>query len=564
MTPRVEVSESAGKDLHAFFDAEWERSMREHPQWASELGDLRFNDRWDDVGLAAVARSEAEDHEALAKLARIPRTKLGKEDQLGYDLFQRDTRLAIEGEAYRQHLLPINQRGGIQTADELADSLSFKTARDFADWNARLRSFAVHVDQTLELLAAAIETGMVQPRVVMERVTAQIEHQIVADPRASPFYAPYRSHPGRPEAKDAEDAIRTSVVPAFVKLKSFWTTRYLPACFAEVGAWQWPHGKEAYAYLVKLHTTTNLTPDEVHAIGLREVVRIRGELEKAKLRAGFEGSTKELFEYLRTNPAFFFKSGDELLAAYKALGDRINPLLPRLFGHLPKTTYTVEAVPDNAAPDTSTAYYRQPSDDGSRPGTFFVNLYEPEARPKWEMMALTMHESVPGHHLQISIGYEQTGIPKFRRVGSYDAFVEGWALYAESLGDELGLYDDPWSKIGQLSYEMWRAVRLVVDTGIHHLKWDRQRAIDFFMENCPKAELDVVNEVDRYIAWPGQALAYKIGELKIKELRKNSHLDVKAFHDALLREGTLPLDVLEAHMKDVEATAPARNVAPTR
>jgi uncharacterized protein (DUF885 family) len=386
----------------------------------------------------------------------------------------------------------------------------------------------------------------------MERVTRQIDNQIVDDPKKSPFYAPYRKT-ASPRAAEAEAAIRDYVVPAFQRLKAFWTTKYLPACKPEVGAWQWPRGAEAYAYLVKVHTTLDVTPDQVHAIGLREVARIRAEIERAKSLAGFQGSTKELFAFLRGDPKFFYPNSQELFEGYKAVGRRIDPLLPRLFSLLPKTPYTVQAVPENVAPDTTTAYYREPAADGSRPGTYFVNLYRPESRPKWEMMALSLHESVPGHHLQIAIAQENTALPMFRRHGDFTAFIEGWALYAESLGDELGLYDDPWSKIGQLTYEMWRAVRLVVDTGIHHLRWDRQRAIDFFMENAPKAQLDVENEIDRYIVWPGQALAYKMGELKIKELRRKTKLDPKAFHAALLEDGPLPLDVLEQRMKEKEA-----------
>ena len=565
----MHVQNETTRRLHALFAEEWAYDMHEHPVWASELGDMRGADRWDDVGLRAQARRDAHDKQVLASLDAIARSELSREDALSYDLFRLRYEEAVEGQRFRLYLLPINQRGGIQTADEVADALPFKTRKHFEDWNSRLRSFPQYMDQTLELLNEGARTGMTHPKVVMQRVLAQLDKQIVDDPTKSPFFDPYQkaatttaasevSAAEREQlASDAKRAIASSVVPAFQKLRAFWTTTYLPACKDEVGAWQLPEGKALYAYLVRVHTTTKLSPDEVHAIGLREVARIRGEMEAVKAKAGFKGSLKELFEHLRTAPKFYFENGAELLVAYRDLAKRIDPLLVTLFRKLPRTPYGVSAIPEHIAPDTTTAYYRPPAADGSRAGTYFVNLFEPKSRPKWEMTALTLHEAVPGHHLQIALAMEQEDLPQFRRHGDYTAFIEGWALYAESLGEEMGVYDDPYSKLGQLTYEMWRAVRLVVDTGIHHLKWDRQRAIDFFLENTAKSELDVVNEVDRYIAWPGQALAYKIGELEIKKLRQQesarlgARFDLKAFHDAVLRSGPLPLDILA---REIEQT----------
>jgi uncharacterized protein (DUF885 family) len=557
--------------LHALFDAEWEHDLAESPIWASSIGDRRYDTKWDDVGLGAQARREAHDREVLQKITRISRSELSPSDALSYDVFRYKYETAVLGQPFRLYLFPLNQRGGIQTADELADELPFASVKSYADWNARLAVFPAYMDQTLEVLAEAIRARMVHPRIAMQRVVAQIDAQIVADPTKSPFYAPYKKIDAGVAAADRErltaDAKRLvmgSVVPAFVKLRAFFVDKYLPACRETVGAWDLPNGPALYAFTARQHTTTMLTPDQIHAIGLREVTRIRGAMEAVKTRAGFNGSLKDFFTFLRTDPRFFYKDGAELLIGYRDLAKRVDPQLVKVFRRLPRTPYGVLPIPDAVAPDTTTAYYREPSADGSRAGTFFVNLYKPEARPRWEMTSLTLHESVPGHHLQIALAMEEEGIPQFRRHGDYSAFVEGWGLYAETLGEEMGLYEDPYAKFGQLTYEMWRAVRLVVDTGIHQLKWDRQRAIDFFMENAAKSELDVVNEVDRYIVWPGQALAYKIGELRIKDLRKKktaelgARFDLKAFHEAVLRSGPLPLDILEREVMATTATTEAK------
>jgi uncharacterized protein (DUF885 family) len=554
--------------LDHLFDGEWEESLAASPIDASISGDRRWNDKWPDVSLAGVGREHARAVDALKRLHAIPRASLSDEQKLNYDLFEREEQQLVDGAPFLSDsrlpigfaLLPVNQRDGIQLAGDVAVDLRFETRKDYEDWIARMRAFPAYVDQTMALMREGIRRRFVHPRLLMERVSGQIDKQIVPSEESS-FYGPFKRFPAAlaPADRDAlaraaKEAIDRDVVPAYRRFKEFFTKEYLPACFDDVGAWQLPNGAAFYAYSARVHTTTRLTPKEIHETGLREVARIRAAMQAILAEVGFKGSLKDFFTLLRTDPRFFYKTSDELWSGYRIVAKRIDPTLVRLFKTLPRTTYGVEPIPADVAPDTTTAYYQRPADDGSRPGTFYVNLYKPEARPKWEMMALALHESVPGHHLQIALAQEHGALPEFRKHAGMSAFVEGWALYAESLGAEVGLYDDPYSRFGQLTYEMWRAVRLVVDTGIHEMHWSRKQAIDYFLDNAAKSELDVTNEIDRYITWPGQALAYKVGELKIKELRARaqaalgSRFDLRTFHDVVLEEGAVPLDELEKHV----------------
>ena len=558
---------AAGKTLNDFFESEWDYEMEQSPIRASFLGDRRWNDRWGDRSLEAYRKRDEHTVDALARLTKIERAQLSPADQLNYDLFKKDLESDLEEAKFRAYLMPITQRGGPQTLDELGDRLRFETVKDYEDWVARLRAFPALIEQEIALMREGARTHVMWPKIVLSRVPAQIDKQLVSKPEESPFFKPLTKFPVAISAPDrdrltkaASEAIAAGVIPAFQMLKKYFVDEYLPAAFDQVGVWQMPQGADYYACLTRRHTTTALTPQQIHEKGLSEVARIHSEMQAILEKVGFKGTLPEFFKKLRTDPQFFYKTPEELLEAYRALAKRIDPNLVKVFKTLPRTPYGVTPIPDKIAPDTTTAYYNQPAADGSRAGFYFVNLYKPETRPKWEMMALSLHESVPGHHLQIALAQELGDIPKFRRYGGYTAYVEGWGLYAESLGQEMGLYDDPYSKFGQLTYEMWRAVRLVVDTGMHQMKWDRQRAINFFMENAPKSENDIVNEIDRYISMPGQALAYKIGELKIKELRERArreigeNFDIREFHDAVLLSGAVPLDILERNIATWIAT----------
>jgi len=388
-------------------------------------------------------------------------------------------------------------------------------------------------------------------------VPEQVRNQIVDEPAASPMLRPFQSMPPAIELPVAETlraaaarAYTAAVAPAYRRLLEYLETRYLPRTRETIAARDLPDGEAWYAFSVRQMTTTRLGAEEIHRIGLGEVKRIRAEMDAVIARTGFDGTFQQFVGFLRTDDRFFFDRAEDLLVAYRDICKRVDPELPKLFATLPRLPYGVAAVPSYAEKSQTTAYYEPGSPSAGRPGRFFANTYDLRARPRWEMEALALHEAVPGHHLQIAIAQELPEMPDFRRHGFYTAYIEGWGLYAESLGPEMGFYEDPYAKFGQLTYEMWRAIRLVVDTGMHALGWSRQQAIDFFTENAGKAEHDIVVEVDRYIVWPAQALAYKIGELKIKELRARAtaalgaRFDLRLFHDEVLGAGALPLDVL--------------------
>ena len=436
--------------------------------------------------------------------------------------------------------------------------MPFESIADYETWIRRMQAIPAYLDQYGERLRRAAAEKRTQPRAVMERVLEPLAKQVTDKPEDSPFFERFRTYPDAIPAADRErlaararEVIAQSVIPAYRRFQAVFRDEYLPATRSTVGLWDTPDGRAYYQFLARYHTTTALTPAEIHAIGLREVARNRAEMQKVMDEVGFKGSLTDFFQHLRTDPKFYYKTGDELFRAYAYIVKMIDPALPKLFGKLYRTPFGLRPIPDNSAPNTTTAYYQGPSLDGSRPGYYYVNLYRPEVRPKYEMEVLSVHEAAPGHHLQIALAQEQTDLPDFRRAGGFTAYIEGWGLYSERLGYDLGLYRDPYSRFGQLTYDQWRAVRLVVDTGLHDMEWTRQQAIDYFIANAAKTEADIVNEIDRYISNPGQALAYKIGQLKFLELRARAEqalgdrYDIRAFHDTVLATGAVPLDILE-------------------
>lgn len=549
--------------LNALFAAEWERGLRESPESATNYGDTRFNDRWTDWSISAIELRAREDRAALDQLHAIGRSGLSPDDQLNYDTFEWELRNQVERQKFREYLQPVNHKNGPQLDDGIAESIEFNAAKDYRDFLVRLNGMPQHIAQIQALMQQGVEQGYTPPKIIMERVPAQIALQIVDDPKKSPFYRPFLKFNAAISEADratlsaeAEFIIRDKLVPAFRHFDSYLRNDYLPRSRSSIAASDLPDGKAYYDFKVRDQTTTSLTAEQIHEIGLQEVERLHARMEKLKNEIGFKGNLQEFFSYLRSDPQFFFKTPTELFTAYAALAKRIDPELVRVFKEIPRLPYGVRAIPDNAAPDTTTAYYQPGASDGTRPGFFYVNLYKPESRPSWEMMPLTLHEAVPGHHFQFARGLELPEAPMFRKTAYFVAYGEGWALYAEQLGYDMGLYDNRYDQFGQLTYEMWRAVRLVVDTGMHAKGWSREHAIAYFKENTAKTELDIVNEIDRYIGDPGQALAYKIGQLKISALRTKAHeqlgdsFDLREFNDAVLAVGSVPLTALEARIDD--------------
>ena len=549
--------ESSFEDL---MESEWAKIISDNPVYASSMGDLRFNRDWSDNSVSRIIQDYQHDQLVLDQLHAMDLNGLDELNRINYKLFKKQYENSVESFDYQTYLMPFSHRGGIQLEHETVNILPLRNAGHYDDWIARLSKLEVLVDAEIEKARMGIETGTVPPRFLMQKVFEQIKLQAYVSPETSPFYRAFESmdrsiDPGEVLAIQAraKEVIKNQVIPAYLKLHQFFEDEYLAACRTSIGIKDINNGKQYYEFLARKFTTTSLTPQEIHNIGLSEVARIKAEMEEVIQEVNWQGTFKGFLDDLRSNPKFYYETSEELFEAYLATSKRIDPELVSLFKVLPSMPYGLKPIPIESAPDTTTAYYQRPAADGSRAGYYYVNLYRPEVRPKYEIEVLSVHEAVPGHHLQIALAME-LDLPNFRKYGGVTAFVEGWGLYSESLGYDLGLYQDPYSRFGQLTYDMWRAIRLVVDTGMHYFDWSRQDAINYFLDNSAKTKQDVMNEVDRYINWPGQALAYKIGQLKIQELKDRAkvelgaNFDIKDFHHEVLKRGALPLDILEQYI----------------
>ena len=549
--------------LEDFAGRYWDALMERNPTWATALGDYRFNDRLEDVSRRGRMRWMAMLRLALKELQRLQTTQqLSSEDRLTADLLERsirDERLKIE---CLRHLTPLDPLNGPHIRFPLIlVSQPFRDVADFRAYIARLHAFPQQMTNTITDMRSGVQLGFVSPCVIIEKVIPQIRTHIVSDVTQSELYAPAQKAAGLSEADrisvvaDISDAIASDVIPAYLQLLAFVEDEYLPACRSTVGIGSIPNGDKIYGALVFLNTTLKLTPDEIHELGLAQVARIRDEMENVKKEVGFDGGLDAFLRHMRKDPRYRFATPDELFANADAILQRIKPLMPQLFGRTPKADCVTKKIESFRAAASPVAYYNAPAENGTRPGYYYINTYAPNERLRFTLEALTYHEAVPGHHFQMALDQENTALPKFRRYGSFTAYVEGWALYAEKLGYEIGGYQDSYARFGQLTFEMWRACRLVVDTGLHLKGWSRQQAIEYMAANTSLALLNIETEVDRYIVWPGQALADKVGELRILELRRDAEkalgerFDVRAFHDALLAGGAMPLDMLEKRMR---------------
>jgi prolyl oligopeptidase len=559
----IDVARSPGQRLKELVSAYWDEEMRSDPLAATFYGDHRFDDRLPDPSLDAHEAKLARVRATRAALERIDPNRLSPDDRLEYAILRHSLEVKLEREPFRAHLTPVSQLGGLQFEfARMVVNHPHATLGDVESYLTRLRSFPRAVDTLIVLLRQGMAAGRVPPRVTTAQMVTQLRALAAPPAEQSPFWEIVARLPrewAEADRKDLADRLRTvittDVAPSYARLASFVENEYLPACRETVGLWDTPDGLDHYAHLVRSYTTTNLAPDEVHAIGLVHVAKARAAMEEVRRKVGFAGDLEAFFAHLKSDPSRRNTSAEGILARHKATLEEIRPRLSQLFGRLPRTECVLRSVePFRARTSSSGSYHSAPA-DGSRPAYFYVNTSDPTGRPTYSMQALAYHESVPGHHIQIALAHEIPNRSAFRRYAYFPAFSEGWAVYSEQLPCELGLYVDPYSEFGRLENDAWRSARLVVDTGLHHKRWTREQAIAYLAANSSDSPKAIAREVDRYIAWPGQALAYKIGELKIREIRARIEqrlgkaFDVRAFHDRLLSFGPIPLGILEREME---------------
>jgi uncharacterized protein (DUF885 family) len=544
--------------FEAVLDEAWQFELREDPFYATNVGDHRFDDRLPAVTLEDHARRADARRQALARLSAIDPDSLDEQNRITYAILEQDLRDRIGEYEFNGHLIPFTSDDGFHIEfARLPSSMPFRTTDDYGRYIARLRAWPEFVRQSISLLQEGLRTGTTMPRIVLEGYDVTMASHVVSSPEQSVFWAPFATFPSTiPEAdrqrlrQEGRLAVEAAVVPGYRALLEFFTNEYIPAARTTTGASDLPNGNLFYEHRVRMYTTLDLTPVEIHDLGQREVERIRNEMEGIMREVGFGGDFAAFLAFLRNDARFYARTPDQLLKEAAWIAKRMDGALPSLFGRLPRLPYGVQPVPAHLAPKYTGGRYISAPPGGRQPGYYWINTYALDSRPLYTLEALTLHEAVPGHHLQISLAQELDGLPALRRNVYHSAFGEGWGLYAERLGLEAGFYRDPYSNFGRLTYEMWRACRLVVDTGIHALGWTRQQALDFLAQNTALSLHEVTTETDRYISWPGQALAYKMGELHIRDLRARAEsqlgerFDLRSFHDAVLANGSVPLDVL--------------------
>jgi len=548
--------------LHALFDKEWETRLRESPLFATSVGRHEYDDRLPSATPADLERQHAQRKDALAELLRIDRSKLPAMEMENYDIFRSQLEDAIAEHEFGDEQMPINADSGFHTDfSRLPKDVPLATVKDYENYIARLNAWPRYVREQIALMRTGLKRGMTVPRATLIGYEGTMATHVVDDATKSVFWEPFAAFPASVPASEHDRlraagraAVTNGAIAGYREFLDFFTKEYFPGARATLAASELPNGSAYYKLKIREFTTLDLAPEAIHKIGLGEVDRITREMHVVMQKAGFQGDFAAFLRFLRTDPRFYAKTPDELLQYASWVAKRIDGKLPSEFKTLPRLPYTVEPVPADIAPKYTTGRYVGSPQGSTMPGIYWVNTYKLDSRPLYNLEALTLHEAVPGHHLQISLSRELENLPNFRRFSYISAFGEGWGLYSEWLGKEMGFYTDPYSDFGRLSYEMWRACRLVVDTGIHSMGWTRQQAIDYMATRTALPLHEVETEIDRYISWPGQALAYKLGELKIKELRKRAEqalgtrFDRREFHDVVLGSGAVPLNVLEANV----------------